>query len=80
MTYKNSRSYPNLPYIETHWLLTPTDSVNKPPQTINTARSHELVYTWIGLFRYDNVFFNDRVRLHVDRLRGTNEIQDEETI
>ena len=35
-----------------HWLLTPTDSVNKPPQTIDTARSHELVYTWIGLFRY----------------------------
>ena len=29
----------------------------------------------MNLFSYDNVFFNDRVRLHADRLRGTNEIQ-----
>ena len=32
------------------------------------------------LFRCDNVIFNDIVRLHVDRLRETDEIQDEETI
>ena len=32
------------------------------------------------LFRCDNDVFNDRVRLHVDRLRGTDEIQDEEKL
>ena len=65
------------------WLLTPTDSVNKqqePPRTIDTARSRELVYTRLVLFRCDNVVFNDRIRLHADGLRGTDEIQDEETI
>ena len=30
------------------------------------------------LFRFDNVIFNDRIRLHADRLRATDEMQDEE--
>ena len=48
----------------------------------DTARSRELVYTCIVWFRlgfhYHNVVFNDRVRLHADRLQGIDEIQDEE--
>ena len=38
------------------------------------------VYTCIVLFRYDNIVFDDKARLHSDRLRGTDEIRDEETI
>ena len=34
------------------------------------------MYTCIVLFRYDNVVFNDRERIHADRLQGTDEIQE----
>ena len=38
------------------------------------------MYTGIVLFRYDNVVFDDRERVHADRLQGTDEIQEKKKI